>query len=190
MKNILKKIFCKLKYLDKKHKIYFFTKKNIISKKAKITLKNLVKIGEDAEIKDYVIIQTFSSSVTIGKSAIINYFTTIYAGSKIVIGDNVMIAPHCMIVSGNHDFIQTEKPMRFAGNLTKGPIIIEDDVWIGANSVITDGVLIGKGAVVAAGSVVTKNVQPYDIVGGVPAKVISNRKKRNERGVTYNEKFL
>ena len=87
-----------------------------------------------------------------------------------------MIAPHCMIASGNHDHKQLDKPIRLAENISKGPIVIEDGVWIGANSTVTDGVRIGHNAVVAAGSVVTKDVEPYDIVAGVPAKVIGNRR--------------
>lgn len=67
--------------------------------------------------------------------------------------------------------------MRFAPALTKGPTVIEDNVWIGSHCVVTDGVKIGKEAVIGAGSVVTKDVQPFDIVAGVPARVIGNRLK-------------
>ena len=84
----------------------------------------------------------------------------IYGGAGVHIGNYVTVAPHCMIASGNHDFIQTELPMQIAENLSKKPIVIEDDVWIGANSTITDGVRIGKGTVVGANSVVTKDVNP------------------------------
>lgn len=59
--------------------------------------------------------------------------------------------------------------------ITKGPIIVEDDVWIGNNAIILSGITIGKGAIVAAGSVVTKNVEPYSIVGGNPAQLIKYR---------------
>lgn len=113
--------------------------------------------------------------MTIGQFTQINHFTVIYGG-EVHIGNNVMIAPHVMIAAGDHDFIQTEKPMRFAGELSKGPIRIEDNVWIGSNCTITDGVTIGRDAVVGANSVVTQDVGPYDIVGGVPARVIRNRK--------------
>ncbi len=123
-----------------------------------------------------MIIQTLTAPVTIGRHVQLNPFTVIYGGSGVSIGNYVMVGPHCMIAGGNHDYLQTEKPMRFAGSLTRGPIVIEDDVWIGANSTITDGVHIGQGAVVAAGSVVNKDVAPFDIVGGVPARVIGNRK--------------
>lgn len=149
-----------------------------ISKKAKLTRKRLIKIGKRTEIQEYVIIKPSKHVIQIGENTQINPFTVIYGGSGVFIGDNVMIAPHCMIASGNHDFLQIDKPMRMAGSLSKGPIIIENGVWIGANATITDGVKIGHDAVIAAGSVVTKDVAPYDIVGGVPAKIIGNRKQK------------
>ena len=142
---------------------------------AKLENKKLIVIKKYAEIQEYVIIKTYKNPVSIGKFTQINPFTVIYGGSGVSIGDNVMIAPHCMIASGNHDYKQLEKPMRHGGDFSKGKIVIEDGVWIGANSTITDGVIIGHDAVVSANSVVTKNVRPFDVVGGVPAKVISNR---------------
>lgn len=147
-----------------------------VHRTAVLEKRSLVRIGKGAEIKDYVIIRTYENPVAIGDYVQINPFTVIYGGSGVQIGNNVMIAPHCMIAAGDHDFRQTEKPIRFAGNISKGPIIIEDNVWIGANCTITDGVRIGKDAVVAANSVVTRDVEPYDIVGGVPARKIGNRK--------------
>ncbi|HET9503945.1 MAG TPA: acyltransferase [Hymenobacter sp.] len=146
----------------------------IIYDSAKLINPEKVFIGEYTEVKDNVIIQCFGK-ISIGKYCQLNPFVVIYAG-QVTIGDNVMIAPHCMISSENHDFRQIEVPMRFAGNLTKGPIIIEDDVWIGANVTVTDGVRIGKGAVIAANSCVNKDIPPYAIAGGVPARVIGTRK--------------
>lgn len=148
----------------------------IIRPTAKLEPRRRIKIGHKALICDYVIIHSPENPVVIGAYCQINPFTVIYGGSGVYIGDNVMIAPHCMIAAGDHDFRQIEKPIRFAGNLSKGPIVIEDNVWIGANCTITDGVHIGRDAVVGAGSVVTRNVAPYDIVAGVPARVIANRK--------------
>jgi len=172
--NIFIDLLCKFRrFID----LIFKRKKTefTVHKTAKLENKKLIKIGKYSEIKDYVIISTFENPVVIGSYCQINPFTVIYGGSGVYIGDNVMIAPHCMIAAGDHDFKQVDKPIRFAGNLTKGPIIIEDNVWIGANCTITDGVCIGKDAVIAANSVVTKDVAPYDVVGGVPAKVIVNR---------------
>lgn len=147
----------------------------IVKKTAIINDKRLVKLGKRVEIGEQVIISTHQKEVEIGDYSQINPFTVIYGNSGVKIGKNVMIAPHCMIAAGNHDFKQTETPIRFAGNLSKGPIIIEDNVWIGANCTIADGVHIGHDAVVGANSLVNKDVEPYDIVGGVPAKGLSNR---------------
>lgn len=166
-----------IKYLLKTvrgYSTYFVHKSAILEKKELITIK------KSAEIQEYVIIRTFENTVSIGEFTQINPFTVIYGGSGVSIGNNVMIAPHCMIAAGDHDFQQTERPMRFAGSISKGPIVIEDNVWIGANCTITSGVRIGRDAVVAANSVVTKDVNPYEIVGGVPAKLIGNRKIKNK----------
>ena len=136
-----------------------------------------ISIGKGTELKDYVIIQSFGK-IVIGEGCQINPFTVLYGG-EIYIGNDVMIAPHCVIVSGIHDYKQLDKPMKYAGILTKGPIFIEDDVWIAANVTIADGVKVGKGAVIAANSCVTKDVEPYAIYGGVPAKKIGSRKQQN-----------
>jgi acetyltransferase-like isoleucine patch superfamily enzyme len=157
---------------------YLRSSKPKVCKTAILENRKLIQLGDYSEIKDYVIIRTFDNPVIIGAYTQINPFTVIYGHNRVVIGSNVMIAPHCMIASGNHDFIQTEKPMRFAGNLSKGPIVIEDNVWIGANTTLTDGVRIGKDAVIAANSVVTIDIGPYDIAAGVPAKIIGNRLKK------------
>ena len=91
-----------------------------------------------------------------------------------------MIAPHVTLAAGNHNFSNLNVPMLKQGCNSKGGINIEDDVWIGANSVVVDGVTIGTGAVIAAGAVVTKNVPPYAIMAGVPAKKIDSRKSQKE----------
>lgn len=155
--------------------------KYFVHKTAQLDKKKLITVRAHAEIQDHVIIRTYSNPVVIGQYTQINPFTVIYGGSGVYIGNNVMIAPHCMIAAGDHDFKQTDKPIRFAANLSKGPIIIEDNVWIAANCTITDGVRIGRDAVIAANSVVIQDVEPYDIVGGVPAKVIGNRKQNEKK---------
>lgn len=182
---IFYKIYRSLKrrYLKSKNKIpqhlpknqYIEYRKSFLHKTSKILNFENLKIGEKSEIKDYVIIQIYDGLLTIGDYCQLNPFTVIYGGD-ISIGNNVMIAPHCMIASGNHDFKQLIVPMRFAGSLTKGPIVIEDDVWIGSNCTITDGVRIGKGSVIGANSCVITDVPPYSIFGGTPAKKIGERK--------------
>ena len=88
-----------------------------------------------------------------------------------------MIAPHVVITTANHGFRQLDVPMRFANCIDQSDLLIDDDVWIGANvSIIAGTKCIGRGAVVGAGSVVNKPVPPYAIVVGAPAKVIGYRK--------------
>lgn len=138
--------------------------------------RNLI-IDKTALICEYVIIRAPRGKLIIGKGTQIGPFTVIFTDTAdLVIGDNVMIAPHCVIAAGSHDHKNLEVPMRFANSVSKGPIIIEDDVWIGANCTIVDNVKIGKGAVVGANTLVNKNVMPYEIVGGVPMKRIGSRK--------------
>ena len=96
-------------------------------------------------------------------------------GGYILIGDNVLIGPNVVFRASNHNYIKKDTLIKQQGH-KKGRIIIEDDVWIGANVVILPDVVIKKGSVVAAGAVVSKDVESYKVVGGIPAKVISERK--------------
>jgi len=92
------------------------------------------------------------------------------------IGRNVMIGPEFIVFSGNKRFDRTDIPMREQTSDEVSPVVIEDDVWIGARVIILAGRRIGHGAIVGAGSVVTKDIEPYTIVGGNPACVIGRRK--------------
>lgn len=101
--------------------------------------------------------------------------------NNIKIGRYVMMGPELYCLSVSHRFDDTSKPMCFQGREEEssvGRIVIEDDVWIGAKVIVTRRRHIGKGCILAAGSVVTKDVDDYDIVGGNPAKVIRNRKQK------------
>jgi len=96
--------------------------------------------------------------------------------ADIIIGNDVMMGPRCTIYGRYHRFDRTDIPMNRQGMGAYDPIYIEDDVWIGACVIILKGVSIGKGAIIAAGSVVTKDVKPYSIVAGNPARLIRHRK--------------
>jgi len=124
-----------------------------------------------------VIIHAHRNHVRIGRLSQINPYTVIYGGSGVSIGDHVMIAPHCVLAAGNHDHKQLDQPMQLAPSISRGPITIKDDVWIGAHCTITDGVTIGKGAVIGANSVVTRDIPQYAIAVGSPARVIGCRKE-------------
>lgn len=94
-----------------------------------------------------------------------------------VIGKYVMMAPEVHIVANNHTFNDTETPMCFQSSIVgETPTTIGDDCWIGVRVILTPGHHIGKGSILAAGAVVTKDVEPYSIVGGNPAKLIRKRK--------------
>lgn len=93
-----------------------------------------------------------------------------------IIGKYVMMAQDVHIVQNNHVFDDLEKPMCFQGSPQERPqTIIEDDCWIGVRTIMTPGHRIGKGSIIAAGAVVTKDVEPYSIMGGNPAKLIKKR---------------
>jgi acetyltransferase-like isoleucine patch superfamily enzyme len=96
------------------------------------------------------------------------------AGGKIIIGNYVMIAPNVVLRAANHGMQRGAIPMRHQPSVP-GEIVIEDDVWIGSNAVITADVRIARGTVVGAGAVVTSSTDPYTIVGGVPATKIGER---------------
>lgn len=120
----------------------------------------------------------FSNLLTVGNRVAINVGTYIDAGGGIKIGSNVLIGPNCVISSREHSFElinapMADQPIRYRG------INIESNVWIGANASIIGGVTLGEGCIVGAGAVVTKNVPPFAIVGGVPAKIIRMRKSLN-----------
>lgn len=113
------------------------------------------------------------SNVFIGPRA---YFSSTHG--KIIIGDNVMFGPNVVIVGGNHIIGNKEDIMvtfKKSDNHNDGAVIIENNVWIGTNVVIMPNVIIHSGAIVGAGSIVTKNVEPYSIYGGNPAKLIKYR---------------
>ncbi|NUQ84261.1 MAG: acyltransferase [Anaerolineales bacterium] len=111
------------------------------------------------------------SGIRIGKNSLIGEYSVIRGQGGVIIGDRVYTSPFTQIIAVNHVFDDPNRPFVEQGITAEG-IVIEDDVWLGAGAVITDGVRVGKGAVVAAGAVVTKDVPPHTVVGGVPAKPI------------------
>lgn len=100
-------------------------------------------------------------------------------GGRIAIGKQTAIGPGTVIRAANHAFADLQRPIMQQGH-TPGTIVIDEDVWIGANCVITPDVHVGRGAIVGAGAVVTHDVPPLAIVGGVPAKVIGTRGDKSE----------
>jgi acetyltransferase-like isoleucine patch superfamily enzyme len=111
------------------------------------------------------------SGIKIGSDSLIGEYSVIRGQGGVHIGDRVYTSPFTQIIAVNHVFDDPNRPFVDQGITAQG-IIIEDDVWLGAGAINTEGVRVGKGAVVAAGAVVTKDVPPHTVVGGVPAKLI------------------
>lgn len=112
-------------------------------------------------------------NIVIGEDSIIGEFAVLDGRDKLMIGDHVDIASEVMIYNSKHDINDPDF------KAINGKVIIEDYVFIGPRVIIMPGVTIGKGAVVAAAAVVTKDVAPYTVVGGVPARIIGERKNKD-----------
>lgn len=130
---------------------------------------NKFSVGNNSIIEDFATINNNLGDVEIGESTIIGLGNTIIGPVKI--GSQIMFAQNVILSGLNHSYQDISTASRNQP-CTTAKITIEDEVWIGANAVITAGVTIGKHSVVAAGSVVTKDVPAYSVVGGNPAKVI------------------
>jgi len=130
-------------------------------------------IGNNVVLKKNVIIRG-GGLLKIGENTHIGAFSIIGCNSKVIIGNNCMIADCVTIRDTNHNFSRIDIPMNQQGISTK-EVIIEDDVWIGHGAIILKGVKIGKGSIVGAGSVVTKNVPPFSVVAGNPGEIIKRR---------------
>lgn len=153
-------------------------KKLILGTGVEITGYKNIKLGSRISIaKNSSIYAHNNGKVIIGNNLGMNSNTCIGAadGGCIIIGDNVMIAQNVVLRACDHSFQDPDIPMCEQGYNT-GTIKIGDDCWIAANAVITRNVTIGDHSIVAAGAVVTSDVEPFSVVGGVPAKVIRMRK--------------
>src|SRR5512138_2771830 len=124
------------------------------------------------------------SCIRIGSDSLIGEYSVIRGQGGVQIGARVYTSPFTQIIAVNHVFDDPNRPFVEQGITAEG-IVIEDDAWLGAGAIITDGVRVGKGAVIAAGAVVTRDVPPHTVVGGVPAHAIKeispNTQPRPER---------
>lgn len=126
--------------------------------------------GENVSLQMPIVIAQ-PSLVEIGPDVSIAAFAHIWGGGEVRIGARTMIGSHCAIASVTHDY----KSPEMWKTVVLEPVVIGNDVWIGAHAAILPGVRIGDGAVVGAGSVVTHDVEPFSIVAGVPAREIGRR---------------
>lgn len=126
-------------------------------------------LGDYSVVESFACINNAVGDVIIGNHTRIGLHNTIIG--PVTIGNHVNLAQGITVTALNHNFSDAEKRIDEQGVNTT-PVVIEDDIWIGANAVILPGVTIGSHSVVAAGSVVTKDVPPHSLVAGVPAKII------------------
>jgi acetyltransferase-like isoleucine patch superfamily enzyme len=141
-----------------------------------------ITLEKEVSLDDGVVLLCSGSAqkdkLVIRSGTYVNRYTMFDAHKKIEVGRDCMIGPHCYLTDGNHGTAAglpiQKQPME------PKPVILEDDVWLGAGVIILRGVRIGRGAVVGAGAVVTKDVSANTIVAGVPAREIGFRQKAQE----------
>lgn len=137
----------------------YLVKKFIKSAGSNINIGRLTTIHKNTEI---------GNNSGIGRGCVIN--------NGVTIGDNVMMGPDVLIYTQNHETGRTDIPMSQQGFAGIKPVVIEDGAWIGARVCILPGVTIGEGSVIGACAVVSKDVPPYSVAVGNPARVVKNRK--------------
>lgn len=136
---------------------------------------NKCTVGRFATIRPTnVLFREPGEGLKVGDDSNIGPYSWIGCSGYVEIGQKVMLGPSVSLLAENHNFERTDIPMKQQG-VTRQSIIIEDDCWLGANCSVLAGVRIGRGSIVATGAVVTKDIPPYSIVGGVPAKVLRSR---------------
>jgi virginiamycin A acetyltransferase len=136
-------------------------------------------VGEHTVIDSFVKIKPAGGSgdLVIGAWSVINSGCVLYTGNGIRIGNQVAIAANCTLAPVNHAYHDRSRTIREQGFLaSKGGIVIEDDVWIGANCVLLDGAVLEQGCVIAAGSIVRGRIPAYSVNAGQPLQVIGWRK--------------
>ncbi len=136
--------------------------------------KSFIAIGANSYLYSSCVIKAVDGWIKMGHNCTVNEFAILHGDGGLEIGNDVRIAAQVRIIAMNHIYDDPKVPIHLQGIRAKG-IIIEDDVWLGVGSTVLDGVTIGKGTVIGAGAVVTKNIPPYSIAVGVPAKVIKKR---------------
>jgi acetyltransferase-like isoleucine patch superfamily enzyme len=143
-------------------------------------------IGANSFVMHGAVLHTYNfrdlphAFIRVGRESLIGEYNVLRGQGGITIGDRVYTAPLVQMLAVNHVYADPARPIAEQGITAQG-IVVEDDSWIGAGAVITDGVRVGRGAVVAAGAVVTRDVEPHTVVGGVPARLLRTIDGATER---------
>jgi acetyltransferase-like isoleucine patch superfamily enzyme len=154
---------------------FYFKYRCLVSPRAQVQFTSRLQFGRRTVVKPFAVIQTQTGRIVFGRDCAVSSFDHISTGTRdVLVGDGVRIAPSVTILGGTRNFRLRSTPITEQGSTNEG-LLIGDDVLIGANSVILPGCHLGKGAVVGAGSVVTREVPPYAIVSGAPARIVGER---------------
>jgi acetyltransferase-like isoleucine patch superfamily enzyme len=129
-------------------------------------------VGPHAYFEPGVWLTSDSGRIAIGGGSLLNLNVMVAAVESVSIGEHCMLANGCLVTDGNHRFDDPVTPVPWQGFTSKGPVTISDNVWLGANVVVTSGVTIGRRSVIGANSVVTEDVPEFSIAAGAPAKVL------------------
>ena len=132
-----------------------------------------LQIGRDTFLESGVTIQSASGRIRLGRRVYLSRGVTVGAVGLVEIGDFTLVGPGCYTTDADHRFSDQALPVPDQGMSSKGATVIEDNVWLGANVVVTSGVRIGRRSVISASSVVTREIPEFSIAAGVPAKVVS-----------------
>jgi acetyltransferase-like isoleucine patch superfamily enzyme len=131
-----------------------------------------LEIGPHAYFEPGVWLTSEAGRISIGAGCLLNLNVMIAAVDAVSLGEHCMVANGCLITDGNHRFDDPDVPVPWQGFTSKGPVTIGDNVWLGANAVVTSGVTIGRRAVIGANSVVLEDVPAFAIAAGAPARVL------------------
>lgn len=177
--------FLSAKKIEIGNEVYLFrnTKLNAWNDNCRILLGDRVALERGVDIG----CSGDSCTIEIGENTFIGPYTCIAGPGNVKIGKHCLIAAHTGIVANNHVFSDPVQKIREQGVTTKG-IEIGDDCWLGYGVKILDGVNIGKGSVIGAGAVVTKDIPPYSIAVGVPAKVIGDRRQQAQKHFNLSQR--
>lgn len=137
-----------------------------------------IVIGAHSVIDSFVKVKPAGGSgdLVLGEHVVINSGCVLYTGNGIQVGNHVAIAANCTFAPVNHAYAERGRLIREQGfQPSKGGIVIEDDVWIGANCVLLDGSVLRQGCVVGAGSIVRGELRPYTVYAGHPLRAVGGR---------------
>jgi acetyltransferase-like isoleucine patch superfamily enzyme len=138
-----------------------------------------IVLGDNVAIGAYSLVRASSPSslgagVRMGNNSAIDAYSFIGAAGAVLIGENVIMGQHVSFHAENHNYDRTDIPIKHQGARRIG-IVIEDDCWVGSNTIFLDGSHVGRGCVIAAGSIVRGEIPPYSVAAGAPARVLKSR---------------